>query len=496
MLAPRLLLRSVLVLACAAQGAAVAAQAHPAPFRVHADLLKGGDGKAYKLYSSKSSGSYTVRVRLFASSDPGDPPIHEELLAVTLASSAPGAPEDGEVGSPVARKGAMDLLLGAQANAPLPSTDADGDGVWDFFQTPLWFTTEVLTVKNNTTIENGPTPRQPLGRLPPIDDTGTWRGTPVAGMQGPQGPQGPEGPAGPQGEAGPVGPAGAQGVQGPSGPAGPAGPAFNGGLVNNAITAPGFTTTSIGDAITGGTLHAVTSVMSDGTVNATGNIGAGGDINAFGSVHTSTNGSIYTGTPLSPLEVGSITASGRMRADSSMAARGGYIGSLIDGSAVIPGTLGTGDIFAGGTLHAADDLIVGGTVTGLLKNFAEPDPRDPQKVIVYSCAEGPEATTFLRGRGQLVAGHAIVVLPEHFALVTGDDDLTVQLTPMGLCNGLAAVALSTHELHVTELLAGHSDAEFSYLIQGKRLRYPSWKVERSRADIADDGPSQDFSVQG
>jgi len=497
MLASSLLLRSLLALFLAAEGAEVMAQSRPAPLRLHVDLLRGGGDKPYKPFTSKSKGNYTVRVRLFPSGDAAVAPIHEELLEVTLAGSTPSAPENGQVGSPIARKGEMDLLIGAQSGAPMPTTDTDGDGVWDIFQTDLWYTTEILTQSNtSTTIEGGASPRQPLGRLAPIDESGAWRGTPMPGMPGPQGLQGPAGIDGAMGADGVAGPAGPAGPTGADGAPGSGGANFNGGTVNNAIIAPGFTTTSSSDAITGGTLHATESMLSDGSIVANDDVTAGRDVVAYGSIHALAAGSIYTGTPISPINPDSITAAGPMRADLSITSRTGYIGALINGNAVIPGGLATGDIFAGNTLHAANDVIVGGTVTGLVKNFIEPDPRDPGKVIVYSCAEGPEATTFLRGRGQLVAGHAIIILPDHFALVTGEADLTVQLTPMALCNGLAAVSLSTRELHVTELLAGHTDAEFSYLIQGRRLRFPDWQVIRTRADMSNDGPAVDLGVEG
>jgi Collagen triple helix repeat (20 copies) len=489
-------------LALALLGPALSAQSHPAPFRVHTDLLRGGNGKAFKLFSSKSKGSFTVRVRLYPGVDAGLAPIHEELVKVSLGSSAPSAPSAGQISEPIKVRGETDLLIGAQAALPLPTTDADADGVWDVFQSELWLTTEILTTTSGgSTIENGESPRERLAPLVPIDADGKWAGPAIADTVGPQGEpgaQGPEGPAGPQGVPGVPGAQGLQGDVGPQGPQGApgVGNAFDGGSVNNAITAPGFATTSSADAITGGTLHAVVALQSDGGVAAAGPITTGADVIAANNLQAGAQGSIYTGVPLSALGPGSITASGRLRADLSVSARAGYVGALINGDASIPGGLSNGDMFAAHTLHAAADIIAGGTITGLVKNFVEPDPRDPQKVIVYSCMEGPEATTFVRGRGKLVNGHAIIVLPDHFSLVTGEDDLTVQLTPMGLCNGLAAVSLSTKELHVAELLAGHGDTEFSWLIQGRRARFPTWQVVRERSAMTESVAPLDLRVKG
>ncbi|HTE06901.1 MAG TPA: hypothetical protein VK824_11950, partial [Planctomycetota bacterium] len=291
------------LLALALHAPELAAQSHPAPFRVHADLLRGGGSKPWKLYS-KAAGSFGVRVRLYSGVDAALEPIHEELLTLNLASSAPGAPAAGQLTEPVKVHGEADLLLGAQTAAPLPVTDADADGVWDVFQSELWMTTEILTTTSaGATVENGESPRERLAPLVPVDAEGHWVGPEIAGVAGAQGAAGPAGESGPQGLPGPAGQTGAQGpqgepgIQGEVGPVGPAGTgaAFDGGSVNNAIVAPGFTTTSSADAITGGTLRAVVLLQSDGAITAGSDISAGGGIVAAGSVFAGPEASLVTG---------------------------------------------------------------------------------------------------------------------------------------------------------------------------------------------------------
>lgn len=64
-----------------------------------------------------------------------------------------------------------------------------------------------------------------------------------------------------------------------------------------------------------------------------------------------------------------------------------------------------------------------------VKFFIEQHPTDPTKEIAYAALEGPEAGTYIRGSAELKDGQAVIALPEHFALVTSEEGLTVQLTP-------------------------------------------------------------------
>ena len=101
------------------------------------------------------------------------------------------------------------------------------------------------------------------------------------------------------------------------------------------------------------------------------------------------------------------------------------------------------------------------------KSFVDPHPTDASKVIRYISLEGNEAGTYCRGRGKFQRGIARIPVPEDFRLVTDEEGLTVQITPIG---ALATVAVL--RMGLDEIVAGSSrDVEFSYLVQGVRKTY-------------------------
>jgi hypothetical protein len=108
------------------------------------------------------------------------------------------------------------------------------------------------------------------------------------------------------------------------------------------------------------------------------------------------------------------------------------------------------------------------TVWGI-KFFVQDHPSDPTKVIAYAALEGPEAGTYVRGTAQLANGEATIELPESFRLVTGEQGLTVQVTPLEECNGLYVVEKSPQRIVVRELSGGRGNARFDYLVQGIRV---------------------------
>lgn len=119
------------------------------------------------------------------------------------------------------------------------------------------------------------------------------------------------------------------------------------------------------------------------------------------------------------------------------------------------------------------------SVSGV-KNFVQPHPTDPSKEIAYASLEGPEVGTYIRGTAQLVNGEAVIELPEHFALVTSSEGLTVQLTPTGEWLQLYVVELSPQRLTVRE--AQRKDGRFFYLVQGVRKGYENYQVIQERGN--------------
>lgn len=100
------------------------------------------------------------------------------------------------------------------------------------------------------------------------------------------------------------------------------------------------------------------------------------------------------------------------------------------------------------------------------KSFIEPHPTDPGRQIVYVAMECPEAGTYFRGRARFEGKRAVIAVPEDFRLVTEEEGLTVQITPMGRATTwVNRAGLDLVEAESTE------DVEFSYLVQGVRRNY-------------------------
>jgi hypothetical protein len=105
------------------------------------------------------------------------------------------------------------------------------------------------------------------------------------------------------------------------------------------------------------------------------------------------------------------------------------------------------------------------------KSFAEPHPADASKVIKYVCPEGPESGTYFRGRGRFEGHTAVIDVPEHFRIVTDEEGLTVQVTPIGQATAVGVVQIGLDRIVVESNL----DVEFSYLVQGVRKAYKDWQ---------------------
>ena len=135
--------------------------------------------------------------------------------------------------------------------------------------------------------------------------------------------------------------------------------------------------------------------------------------------------------------------------------------------------VGIGTTSPTAALHVIGNIVASGT-----KSFAQDDPTDPAKQIVYAALEGGEAGTYTRGTATLVDGKIVVELPEHFRLVTEDSGLTVQLTPRGDWLQLFIVELSPGKLSVRE--ANRRSGQFDFLVQGVRKGYADYRVIRDK----------------
>ncbi len=120
-----------------------------------------------------------------------------------------------------------------------------------------------------------------------------------------------------------------------------------------------------------------------------------------------------------------------------------------------------------------------------VKYFIEPHPTDATKQINYISLEGPEAGTYFRGRGRFVDGQAVIPVPEDFRLVTEEDGLTVQITPIGRMAQVGVVSMDLNNI----VAAGSRDVEFSYLVQGVRKGYADVQPIRENTVFVPSGPN-------
>ena len=128
------------------------------------------------------------------------------------------------------------------------------------------------------------------------------------------------------------------------------------------------------------------------------------------------------------------------------------------------------------TLYATNQS----TLTASVKNFVEPNPRDPSTDIYYASLEGPEAAMYMRGTATLANGHAVISLPTHFSDLASSQGLTVLLTPLSAdSTGLAVIGKSPSGFQVRELLQGHGNYEFDWEIKAVRKQYLDYRVKRS-----------------
>lgn len=114
-----------------------------------------------------------------------------------------------------------------------------------------------------------------------------------------------------------------------------------------------------------------------------------------------------------------------------------------------------------------------GTVGGQ-KNFINPHPEDPAKVVVFSCLEGNENGTYFRGTARLVGGVAEIAIPEEWKLASAETGITVQVTPNG--PSVLWVETKTREQIVVR---GQPDCSFDYFVNGLRRGWTEHEAIRS-----------------
>ena len=101
------------------------------------------------------------------------------------------------------------------------------------------------------------------------------------------------------------------------------------------------------------------------------------------------------------------------------------------------------------------------------KYFVEPHPADASQVIRYVSLEGRESGTYFRARAKCVDGVARVPVPEDFAMVTDEKDLSVQATAIGRLASFAVEKLDLSEV----VLACSRNVEAFVTVNGIRRAF-------------------------
>jgi hypothetical protein len=151
------------------------------------------------------------------------------------------------------------------------------------------------------------------------------------------------------------------------------------------------------------------------------------------------------------------------------------------GTTVAEGRLGfsTGGSYYGVYSTTGD---IGATGT---KQFVVPHPTDPNIVIRYISLEGPEAGTYFRGRARLEGRMAIIDIPESFRLVTEEDGLSIQVTPIG-----GPASLWIQEIGLDRIMVrGPRDIEFFYTVNGVRKGYGAFEPMSQGSEFVPQSPS-------
>jgi hypothetical protein len=105
------------------------------------------------------------------------------------------------------------------------------------------------------------------------------------------------------------------------------------------------------------------------------------------------------------------------------------------------------------------------------KHFVEPHPADPNRVILYSSLEGREVGTYFRGTARTAGRRAVIEVPEDFRIVTEEEGLTVQLTPVG---PLATMSVESEDLNRI-VVRSSQEVAFHYLVQGVRRAFKGFE---------------------
>jgi hypothetical protein len=119
------------------------------------------------------------------------------------------------------------------------------------------------------------------------------------------------------------------------------------------------------------------------------------------------------------------------------------------------------------------------------KHFVEPHPTDATKVILYSSLEGREVGTYFRGTASIVNHEAVIVIPEDFRMVTDEEGLTIQVTPIGAYSQVYVESKDLNQI----VIRGSRDVPFDYMINGVRRAFKNFEPVQTGYMFMPESPS-------
>jgi len=189
-------------------------------------------------------------------------------------------------------------------------------------------------------------------------------------------------------------------------------------------------------------------------------------------VAQATTGTVFGVLGVTASTTGGIGVAGQLQNSAGAAIASGALGSSFGVASDSTGP--PWGVFAAGNLGAM------GT-----KHFVEPHPSDPSKVILYSSLEGREVGTYFRGTARVVNHQAVIEVPEDFRMVTDEEGLTVQLTPVGASSSMYVESQDLNQI----VVKASRDVPFHYLVQGVRRAFKDLQPVRIGYEFVPRSPS-------
>jgi hypothetical protein len=162
---------------------------------------------------------------------------------------------------------------------------------------------------------------------------------------------------------------------------------------------------------------------------------------------------------------------------------GGLTGVMMNSSGGLGAFGSLGETFTT-AVFGIGNLSVSGT-----KSFIEPHPTDASKMIDYVSLEGPEAGTYFRGTARFVNGMAVIAVPDHFAMVTDAEGLTVQLTAVGSPASMYIVSEDLNSI----VVRSNRDVKFHYQVNGIRAAFKDHQPIAENTVFNPRSPTQQMS---